>query len=448
MIALSLGSFQNKNSKIRRIEREMKMSDLKTNGGKHLTLDERIEVMECLNKGMSFKDIARRVDKSPTTVSRDVKKHLTVQPLSVTRTKADGTPIEDKPCPLLMKVPFVCNPCKKRRLNCGYQKQLYIAKNAHDEYETLLRESREGIPLNKEEFWEADSIIAEGIKKGQHLYHIMQSNDVCFSKSSAYRHLNRGYLSVGKTQFPRVVKFKNRKQRRGDCVPKALREGRTYADFLSYKEEHGTTSWVEMDTVIGRIGGKVIMTFDFTICNFMFGLLLDNKTAAEAGSKIQALKKGLCGNNTRFGDVIPLLLTDNGGEFANVFAFINDLDGVPETDLFFCDPYQSSQKPKVEKNHTLFRDIVPKGTSFDNFTQETVNIIFSHVNSVKRKKLNGKTPYEMFSFIFNRDIALLLGISEVPADKVMQSTKLLKAIVPAADTFEGYEPHSGGGDLG
>jgi IS30 family transposase len=101
------------------------------------------------------------------------------------------------------------------------------------------------------------------------------------------------------------------------------------------------------------------------------------------------LRKG----GIRFGDIIPLLLTDNGGEFSNIFAFVNNLDGEPETDLFFCDPYQSSQKPKVEKNHTMFRDIVPKGESFDCFTQETVNLIFSHVNSVKRKSLN---------LIFNR----------------------------------------------
>ena len=32
------------------------------------------------------------------------------------------------------------------------------------------------------------------------------------------------------------------------------------------------------------------------------------------------------------------------------------------------------------KNHTLFRDIVKTGTSFDDFTQESVNLIFSHVN--------------------------------------------------------------------
>ena len=402
------------------------MSDLKSTKGKHLTLDNRREIMECLDKGVTLKSIAQRIGKDPRTISREVKGHLAVQPLSVSRTKDDGTPIEDRPCPQLLKAPFVCNPCKKRRGNCVFQKQLYIAKNAHTEYETLLRESREGIPLGKEAFWESDRIIAEGIKKGQHLYHIMESNEIAFSKSSAYRHVKRGYLSISKIDLPRMVKFKTRKQKVPDTVPKALREGRTYADFLVYKEERGITSWVEMDTVIGRIGGKVIMTFDFTICNFMFGLLLNNKTAAEAASKVQDLKIRLRDGGVCFGDIFSPLITDNGIEFSNIFAFINDLDGQPEADLFFCDPYQSSQKPRVEKKHTLFRDIVPKGEPFDRFTQETVNLIFSHVNSTKRKSLNAKTPFEVFSFLFGENTAALLGIFTINATDVIQSPKLLK----------------------
>jgi len=404
------------------------MLDLKFTVGKHLTMDDRQEIKECLDKGISFKDIARRVGKAPTTISREVKKHMVIQPLGVKHTKFDGTPVEEKPCPSLLQAPFVCNPCQKRKKNCGYQKQFYVAKNAHTEYETLLREAREGIPLNKEEFWEADSIIKEGFKKGQRLYHIMESNNISFSKSSAYRHLHRGYLSVHKLDFPRVVKFKTRKQRRSDSIPKAIREGRKYDDFLAFIEEHGITSWVEMDTVIGRPGGKVIMTFDFTFCNFMFGLLLDDKTAAEAAMKIRALKKRMRNKKVRFGDVIPVLLTDNGGEFANVFAFTLNLDGKEEANLFFCDPCQSFQKPKVEKNHTLFRDIVPKGESFDNFTQETVNIIFSHINGVKRKIFNGKSPYEIFSFTFGKELTTLLGIQEIPANQVIQSPILLKSL--------------------
>ena len=72
----------------------------------------------------------------------------------------------------------------------------------------------------------------------------------------------------------------------------------------------------------------------------MFGLLLDNKTAAESASKIRTLKASLHNGGIRFGDVMPLILTDNGGEFANVSAFTDDLEGNRETDLFFCDPYK------------------------------------------------------------------------------------------------------------
>ena len=40
---------------------------------KHMTLDDRIEIQECLNKGMTFKKIANRIGKDPTTVSKEVK---------------------------------------------------------------------------------------------------------------------------------------------------------------------------------------------------------------------------------------------------------------------------------------------------------------------------------------------------------------------------------------
>ena len=43
---------------------------------KHMTLEDRIEIQECLSKGMSFKDIGKRVGKDQTTISKEVKKHL------------------------------------------------------------------------------------------------------------------------------------------------------------------------------------------------------------------------------------------------------------------------------------------------------------------------------------------------------------------------------------
>ncbi len=395
---------------------------------KHLTEEDRIEIEDCLRTGVTFKDISRRIGKDQTTISKEIKKHIEI-------VAPKGVPSGSEPsvCPNLLKAPFVCNGCRKRR-SCGLEKHFYRARKAHQEYRETLVEAREGLPLTREAFYRADEILTDGVRKGQHIYHITQSHNLGMSVSTVYRNIAKGYLSVGKMDLPRAVKFKQRKSHRDEYVPSALKKGRTFSDFKDYISAHEMEEWVEMDTVIGKPGGKVIMTFDFTSCNFMFGLLLNNRTAVEAAEKIQEFKQRLIGNGLSFGDVFPLLLTDNGGEFSYIHAFENSPQGEHETNLFFCDPFRSSEKPRVEKNHTLFRDIVPQGTSFDSFTQEDVNFIFSHVNGVKRKKLNKKTPFEVFCFLYGSDtmdgktLAGILGISNTDAEDVIQSPSLLKQL--------------------
>ena len=389
---------------------------------KHMTLDDRIEIQECLSKGMTFKAIGERIGKSQTTISREVKIHMEPYSNSFVRT--------DEVCPKLLKAPFVCNGCeKKSRSNCPYKRQLYTAKKAQAEYDTVLVESRTGIPLNKESFYETERIISEAVQNGQHIYHIIQSNNLPISTATVYRHIQKRYYSISPMDLPRAVKFKPRNSKESDYVPKWAREGRTFSNFLAFVEDNSDVPLVQLDTVIGRVGGKVILTIHFVHSDFMIGLLLENKTAAEAASKIQALKAELKAFGFNFGDIAPLLLTDNGGEFSIVSAFENDTDGNTESHMFFCEPCSPHEKAEIEKNHTLFRDIVKTGTSFDEFTQETVNLIFSHVNAVKRKQFNGKSAYDMFSFYYSEVLASALGISFIPANEVIQSPKLLAKIL-------------------
>ncbi len=72
----------------------------------------------------------------------------------------------------------------------------------------------------------------------------------------------------------------------------------------------------------------------------------------------------------------------------------------------------------------IFRDIVPKGVSFDAFTKNTVDLIISHANSIKRKGLNGKSPFEMFAFVFGEMVAKIWGIEYIPPENVIQSPML------------------------
>ena len=381
---------------------------------KHLTLSDRNDIQLGLERGETFKAIGQSILKDPTTVSKEVKRNRQVR----------ESTCDNLPCPLLDKAPFVCNGCPKRRQNCGYKKILYLAKQAQKQYEQTLVEAREGTPLNSKTFWDMDKVISDGVKKGQHIYHILKTHNLDVSSSTVYRHIRKGYLSIAPIDLARAVKFKERRKSKLPSIPKEAKKGRSYEDFQNYLVLNQLDSWLEMDTVLGRMGGKVLLTFNLSFCNFIFARLLDNKTALEVTKHLYAIKNTLHEADKDFFQLFPVILTDNGGEFARVDDIEMDVRG--ESKLFFCDPNRSDQKGRIEKNHTLIRDILPKGTSFDNLTQEDINLVCSHVNSVKRAALNGKSAYELFAFTYGEEIPKLLGISKIPAEDVCQSSKLFQ----------------------
>ena len=381
---------------------------------KHLTLSDRNDIQLGLERGETFKAIGQLILKDPTTVSKEVKRNRQVR----------ESTCDNLPCPLLDKAPFVCNGCPKRRQNCGFKKIFYLAKQAQKQYEQTLVESREGTPLNSKTFWDMDKVISDGVKKGQHIYHILKTHNLDVSSSTVYRHIRKGYLSIAPIDLARAVKFKERRKSKLPSIPKEAKKGRSYEDFQNYLSLNQLDSWLEMDTVMGRMGGKVLLTFNLSFCNFIFARLLDNKTALEVTKHLYDIKNTLHQADKDFFQLFPVILTDNGGEFARVDDIEMDVRG--ESKLFFCDPNRSDQKGRIEKNHTLIRDILPKGTSFDNLTQEDINLVCSHVNSVKRAALNGKSAYELFAFTYGEEIPKLLGISKIPAEDVCQSSKLLQ----------------------
>ena len=381
---------------------------------KHLTLSDRNDIQLGLERGETFKAIGQLILKDPTTISKEVKRNKQVREYTS----------NNLPCPLLNKAPFVCNGCPKRRQNCGFKKIFYLAKQAQKQYEQTLVEAREGTPLNSKTFWDMDKIISDGVKKGQHIYHILKTHNLDVSSSTVYRHIRKGYLSIAPIDLARAVKFKERRKSKLPSIPKEAKKGRSYEDFLNYLALKQLNSWLEMDTVMGRMGGKVLLTFNLSFCNFIFARLLDNKTALEVTKHLYDIKNTLHQADKDFFQLFPVILTDNGGEFARVDDIEMDVRG--ESNLFFCDPNRSDQKGRIEKNHTLIRDILPKGTSFDNLTQEDINLICSHVNSVKRAALNGKSAYELFAFTYGEETPKLLGISKIPAEDVCQSSKLLQ----------------------
>ena len=94
------------------------MTDLRITKNKHLDLETRNGIQVCLDHGMTFKAIGRRIGKDQTTVSKEVKKHITVRASNYVRRNEQRKELPHEPCPLLLKAPFVCNPCSKRSYGC------------------------------------------------------------------------------------------------------------------------------------------------------------------------------------------------------------------------------------------------------------------------------------------------------------------------------------------
>ena len=157
----------------------------------------------------------------------------------------------------------------------------------------------------------------------------------------------------------------------------------------------------------------------------MIGFLHREKTSISMASTLDMLQDRL--GNDDFKKIFSLLLTDRGTEFSKHELFeSNSETGEMRSNIFYCDPQMPSQKPHVENNHNYVRDIIPNGKSLKDLNQEDLELVFSHINSVPRKSLNGKTPYEVFSFFYGEEILKKLHIKRIDKDEVTLMPYLLK----------------------
>jgi IS30 family transposase len=438
---------------------------------KHLTLSDRTYIEQELNQHSSFKSIAIELGKDPTTIAKEVKKHRTYfKAFDVTKDRCQKFCIYGKDCKVRgdhpavaacasagyclgrcndcnfqrptrfctlyvpitcnkpKRFPYVCNSCKSSD-NCRLEHYIYSASKAQKEYEKTLVESREGINMTKEELQELNDLISPLVLKGQPLSHIfaVHADEIPVCRRTLYNYLDQRVFKARNIDLPRRVRYKKRKKRsspRENPNKQVYRNKRTYVDFERFMKAHPDYDVVEMDTVKGGISsGKCLLTLLFRSCSFMIVILLPDCTQK---SVIGAINK-LCdtiGIRT-FKKYFPVILTDNGSEFKNPWDIEKTESGTQRTYVFYCDPYVSNQKARLEKNHEYIRYVIPKGRSMFKYTQDDINRMASHINSTARDSLNGATPFELADLLLDKKIPILTGQFKVSPDEVMLKPALL-----------------------
>ena len=422
----------------------------------HLTLSDRIVIESSLRDGSSFKQIAQELGKDPSTISKEVRGHYKVvekdtfnpcihrreckhyadlcNPCKFKWGKSckqctgcftHCPDFEEKHCIKLQKPPYVCNGCKERN-GCKLRRHLYDAKFAQTEYETVRSESRQGFATTPTELKRIDDVIAPLVKQGQSIHQICANNTdlIMLDERTIYNYIDAGLLSVGNLDLPRKVRYKARKKKKPLRVDKQCHLGRTYDDFLEYTAANPDIPVVEMDSVEGRKGGKVLLTLFFRNCNLMIAYIRDTNTARSVTEIFQGLYKSL-GRET-FCRLFPIILTDRGSEFTDPVSLEGDEWGEVRTRVFYCDPQRPDQKGGAEVTHEFIRRILPKGTSFNDLTQDDITLMMSHINSYTRKKLNNRSAHQLFSFFYGENILDVLNIRKVPANDINLTPRLLK----------------------
>lgn len=425
---------------------------------KHLTLHNRIYIENELNKGTSFKDIAKFLCKDPTTISKEVmahrlsdwyhkgtfynaknfcvhryhcKKTNACRKIILCGIKCTSCPTCNQACPdfekerctRLTKAPYVCNGCDKQINHCTIaHKYTYDARFAHRKYKEKLSDSRAGINLTKRELHQKDIIVSPLIQQGQSPYQIVTNHpELEMSVRTVYTYMNMGLFTARNIDLKRKVKFKSRKCHKTQITDRSVFVNRTFADFSGLH----LSRFTEMDTVhSSRESDKVLLTFFFTEEKLFLAFLMNRCTKGAVRLVFDRLEKRM--GTYEFISAFEHLLTDRGSEFADPDALETGVNGLQRTSIYYCDPMRSGQKGGLEQAHTMLRMVLPKGTSFEFLTQWDVNLIVNHINSTPRESLGGRTPYSVALETLGEEVLNAFQLRPIAPDEVNLTPKLIR----------------------
>ena len=431
---------------------------------RHLTLEQRISIQEMLSQKSSLNKISETLGKSVSTVSREIKKHALRKRtgsmglnynacalrFSCTLSRVCSTchalhkaslcrkcsmcnafcpSFQEEKCPDLLKPPYVCNGCAKK-IKCTLEKQFYDAASADRTYKGTLSESRSGISLSEEEILSLDTVISPLIQQNQSPHHIYVTNkdEITVSERTIYRLIDSNLFTARNLDLRRKVRFSARKKTVQVKVDKKCRIGRSYEDFLEFMKQYPGLAIVELDSVEGKKGGKVLLTIHFTKAELMLAFIRERNDSKSVIEVFNRLYREL--SSERFRKIFQVCLTDNGSEFSNPSAIEYDDEGNLRTRVFYCDPSAPYQKGSAETNHEFIREFIPKGKDMAPYTQDDISLMMDHINSYSRASLGDKCPYDMFSFLYGKEVLAILGCHKIPPQKVTLNSSIFKRSRP------------------
>lgn len=316
-----------------------------------LTLRERYELYLWRSLGQGIRQIARRLQRAPSTISRELKRN---------------------------------RPVGKLVGLCSYSR----AKLADDLAAGRRSKARRRIRFGS---FETQGLVFAAIRQGMSPQlascRLQLERGLRLSHEAIYRWIydvERSLIAY----LPRKGKRYSRGgKKRSRAKPKTLTPKLSIDKRPKAANERLEFGHWEADCIVSRQSGACLLVLQERLSRVFFSVKLSSCTAEQASASIIRLLSPL-GR-----DWLKSLTCDNGAEFWDYSAVSLAL----EIPVYFCHPYCSSERGGVENRNGLIRRVFPKKTNFELVTDEEILAVEKALRNRPMRCLSYFTPEEIFT---------------------------------------------------
>ena len=323
----------------------------------HYTLEERKYLQDLLAKGYSFRKIANYLGRSPSSVSREVKRNRSKKP--------KNGKSNNKYCYHSWRAQILTVLRRKSSRH-------YRIKSHTEEWNYIIW----GIS----QFWTPEE-VAFRWRRDYPLNKI-------FGVSTVYRAIARGY-------FPNISRRTHLRRRgkrivRGNIEYNTIKPERIIPEWSEVIKKRLRIGDWEGDTILSKPGNGVIITLVDRRSKYLLATVCHTKKSEVIKDAIIKMFKGYPVKSISF---------DNGSEFAKFKEIEREL----KAPIYFAEPHKPWQRGTNENTNGILRYFLPKSCNFLEVTQQELDNIVNLLNNRPRKALGWKTPAEVF---FSDTVAL------------------------------------------
>ena len=311
----------------------------------HFTLTERENLQQLLNEGKSFREIAEILGRSPSTISREVRRNYSQ---------------------------------KKKQYHPWRATVLYILRRKKCVRRPAIQKDTELFRLIQEcleKYWSPELIA-----------HYCKEHGYPVSHATIYKAIRSGLFSGVKAKTH--LRRKNKKKYKRTKTCSSIQPEHTIHERPVEANTKSRLGDWEGDTVCGARNKSCLVTQVDRKSKMLTAAISSNHT-------MDAVRKATKRAFELLEVSMPIhtITLDNGSEFADFKGIEEDLD----TTIFFADPHSPWQRGLNENTNDMLRFFFPKGTDFSLVSEEELVRVVHLINSRPRKCLDYLSPLDFVS---------------------------------------------------